>query len=491
MKKEGYLALSPGEQLLHALYSLSNMVKIYQGNNQLVHNCVDKLVKSLALLLSGTGRAEIAVQLEGGRFYINEEKLLRRRGAAEHLLSSFFEFLSRRGIGELQILPAVLTAPAETLVAFAILLNECGEKPDSAAWLGRQLHQSGIDWLCVRAAGEASEGQGGGGAVVGERRPLESPGKRSPRKIYAYALRSLRDVAQKISVNQRGGMRKAVRMVQIMAEEVLLQEQPLLLAMSTIRTYDDYTFTHSVNVAILSLYIGRQLGLPKETMECLGVCGLFHDLGKVMLPYELLNKPGALTPEEYEEVRRHSLNSTRLIVQLLSAPVGRKSRLMLPPFEHHLNYDLTGYPVMGWERPISLCGRILTIADVYDALTSPRVYRKEAMSSDRALGLMLQGQGTVFDPVILKVFVRMLGVYPIGTLLELDSNEIALVSRAQLNDDMNRPWAVILRGDGRGGFIRGEEVDLAERDEFGNYCRHIVASAHPSSRNIQPAEFLT
>jgi hypothetical protein len=164
---------------------------------------------------------------------------------------------------------------------------------------------------------------------------------------------------------------------------------------------------------------------------------------------------------------------------------------MIPPFEHHLRYDLSGYPNIGWDRPISLCGRILAIADVYDALTSQRVYRKEAMSSDRALGLMIQGQGTVFDPLILKVFVRMLGVYPIGTLLELDSNEIALVSKPQLNEDLNRPWVVILQSDGQGGFTRGDEVNLAERDEDGNYCRHIIGSSHPSSQNIQPAEFLT
>jgi HD-GYP domain-containing protein (c-di-GMP phosphodiesterase class II) len=275
-----------------------------------------------------------------------------------------------------------------------------------------------------------------------------------------------------------------------MVEEVFLEEQPLLLAMSTIRAYDDYTFAHSVDVAILSLYIGRQLGLPRETMECLGVCGLFHDLGKVMLPYELLNKSEALTPEESEQFRRHSLNSTRLIVQLLSAPVERKARIMLPPFEHHLKYDLSGYPALGWNRPITLCGRILMIADVYDALTSPRVYRKEAMSADRALGLMMQGMGTVFDPVILKVFVRMLGFYPIGTILELDGGQIGMVSRAPEDQDLRRPWVVILRDDGRGGYLRGEEVNLAERDATGAYRREVVGSAHPSSRKIQPASIL-
>lgn len=490
MRKEGHQTNLPGEQLIQALHSLFNMVRIYQGNNQLVRNCLDKLLKSLSALFDGADYPEVSVQLLNGRLFINDEKLPRRRGAAEHLQGSFAEFFLTRKVGELLITPGVLTAPSESLVAFAVLLNECGDKPEPGQWLLRQLRQSGIEWVSVKGALVAAVTEERVGSEGEQRRP-ESPGKRSPHKIYAYALRSLMDVAQKISVNQRVGMRKAVRMVQIMAEEVLLQEQPLMLAMSTIRTYDDYTFTHSVNVAILSLYIGRQLGLPKETLESLGVCGLFHDLGKVVLPHEVLNKPGALTPEEYEEVRLHSLNSTRLIVQLLSAPAERKARLLIPPFEHHLCYDLAGYPAIGWDRPLSLCGRILMVADVYDALTSPRVYRQEAMSSDQALGLMLKGQGTVFDPVILKVFVRMLGVYPIGTLLELDSGEIALVSRAQMSDDLNRPWVVILESDGQGGFIRGEEVSLAERDEDGNFCRHIIGSAHPSSRNLQPAEFLT
>jgi hypothetical protein len=165
--------------------------------------------------------------------------------------------------------------------------------------------------------------------------------------------------------------------------------------------------------------------------------------------------------------------------------------MLLPPFEHHLKYDLTGYPDLGWEKPLSLCGRILAIADVYDALTSPRVYRKEAMSADRALGLMLQGAGTVFDPILLKVFINLLGVYPIGTLLELDGGELALVSKRSTSDDISRPWVVLLRSDGNSGYLGGEEIDLAEQDAAGEYRRKIVASMNPSTYNIQPAEILT
>jgi len=449
-----------------------------------VVNCIRQLVDSSGKLMKGEDG--LVVHLENSRFYLNEEKILRRRGAVEYVLDNLFTFLTKRQIQGLRFMPGLFADPAQGFVKLATLLNECAEQPDPALWVSRQLKEAGVGGIEVlRLMAENEPGQ-----MKPEMERLEAPGHRSPRKVYVYTLRSLHDVSKKISINQRVGMRKVVRMVQIMIEEVTIQEEPLLLAMSTIRSYDDYTYTHSVNVSILSLYIGRQLGLAKETMEYLGVCGLFHDLGKVMVPREVLNKEEPLSEQEFAEIRQHSLNSTRLIVQLLTAPAGRKARIMVPPFEHHLKYDLSGYPVMGWDRPISLCGRILTIADVYDALTSPRVYRKEAMSADRALGLMLQGAGTLFDPLILKIFIQMLGVFPIGTLLELDSGEIALVSRSPGPEEFNRPHALLLYEDGLGGYRAGLEINLSERDELGKYRRRIVGSAHPSTRNIQPAQFL-
>jgi HD-GYP domain-containing protein (c-di-GMP phosphodiesterase class II) len=489
METSGFRKISAGEQLLGSLNSLLQLVRIYQGNNQLVVNSLRLLVDAAAHLIRDD--SGLALQLENGRFFLNDEKLLRRPGALDHVLGTLFDYFDDRRLHGLQLLPGLLVASPGKLVEFATLLNECVHHPDSSVWLSRQLQESGIDWVEIhgKAAGESAGEELGDLPAKSE--GLEAPGQRSPRKVYAYTLRSLKDVSQKIAVNQRVGIRKTVRMVQIMIDEIVLQEQQLLLAMSTIRAYDDYTFTHSVNVAILCLYIGRQLGLPKETMEYLGVCGLFHDLGKILVPSEVLNKEAPLTNEEFKKISRHSLDSTRLIVQLLAAPVARKARILLPPFEHHLNYDLSGYPILGWNRPISLCGRILAIADVYDALTSPRVYRREALSADRALGLMLQGAGTVFDPIILKIFIRMLGAYPIGTLLELDSGEIALVSRPPSTGDLNRPWVVVLDGDGGGGYRRGKEINLAEPDEAGEYRYRIARSVHPSTRGIQPAEFLT
>jgi len=308
--------------------------------------------------------------------------------------------------------------------------------------------------------------------------------------LYAYALEAMREVAGKISCNHRAGIRNAVRVVQNMVEEITLQEQPLLLAMSTIRVYDDYTFSHSVNVAILSMFLGKKIGVNRETLECLGISGLFHDLGKVLVPAAIFNKEGPLTEEEFGEIRKHSLNSTRLILRL-RASAKRKSGIIMPPLEHHLRFDLKGYPQIGWKKPQTLCGRILTICDCFDALTSPRVYRQEAYPADHALGLMLDKSGSVFDPLLLKVFINILGVYPIGTLLELDNGDIGLVSRSPDTQVMSRPWVLLLHPDGQGGYVKGEEVNLAAKDKAGFYFRAVVDSANPAIFNIQPAEFLT
>ncbi|MBU0483505.1 MAG: HD domain-containing protein [Proteobacteria bacterium] len=302
----------------------------------------------------------------------------------------------------------------------------------------------------------------------------------------------MHEVAQKISLSNRAGIRKAVRVIQDMVEEVMLQDKPVLLAASTLKVYDDYTFTHSVNVAILSMYLGKQIGLSKKSLESLGVCGLFHDLGKILVPPNILNKPGKLNDNEFSKIKWHPFNSVRLITKL-RATRERKAKIIMAPFEHHLKYNLTGYPDLGWKKPLTLFGRILAIADVYDALTSARVYRPEGLSPDRALGLMLQGSGTDFDPIALKIFINMLGIYPVGTLLKLDTEEIGLVSDKPSTEALDRPRLIKLVWDERnGGFTKAEEIDLSDCDpKTGAFLRNIEESIHPAHYGIQPAQFLT
>jgi HD-GYP domain-containing protein (c-di-GMP phosphodiesterase class II) len=541
--------LQPGEELLAALHSLLQNVKFHQENNILVINCIKRIMTATGKFFEEAD--DLSIQLAKGQFYINDEKLLHRRTSA-FLVENMLKFMESRGVMGLRFYPAMLVAPSEQVVALARHLNAAVRQKNPMDWLILRLEEEKLNWVALLqpealdsvdvAAGIGSGGKGGhpagrdvnpgrqvGGHATGAATPGVGPdgggeggdstgtgrdggvgpggvgvpagsgsgagvpevaGRRSPRRLYAYALEAMREVAEKISGNQRSGVRNAVRIVQNMVEEIIIQEHPLLLAMSTIRVYDDYTFSHSVNVAILSMFLGKKIGVGKETMELLGISGLFHDLGKVLVPVEIFNKQGTLTEEEFGEIRKHSLNSARLILRL-RASAKRKAGIIMPPLEHHLRYDLKGYPEIGWEKPQTICGRILTICDCFDALTSPRVYRQKAYSADQALGMMLQQSGTVFDPLLLKVFVNILGVYPIGTLLELDNGDIGLVCRSPETKVMSRPWVLLLNSDGQGGFVKGEEVNLAAKDQVGHYFRSVTGSANPAIFNIQPAEFLT
>jgi HD-GYP domain-containing protein (c-di-GMP phosphodiesterase class II) len=212
-------------------------------------------------------------------------------------------------------------------------------------------------------------------------------------------------------------------------------------------------------------------------------------LGKLNIPKGILNKPGKLTDEEFKEMKEHPIKSVSQIMKM-QAPEDMKAKILLPPFEHHLKFDLSGYPQVQNKRSVSLFGRILAIADVFDALTSPRIYRPIAYSPDRVLAIMLKGSGKDFDPILLKVFINMLGVYPVGTLLKLDTGELGLAVDCQKNGDLTRPRIVLLERDDD-KFKKGKCVHLsAKHPETGSFKRNIVRSFHPSSFGLQPADFI-
>jgi hypothetical protein len=176
----------------------------------------------------------------------------------------------------------------------------------------------------------------------------------------------------------------------------------------------------------------------------------------------------------------------------LQAPRDLKSRLLLGPFEHHVTYDLLGgYPLGFFKRSVSLFGRMLKITDVYDAITSPRIYRPIAYSPDQALTIMLKGAATEFDPLLLRVFVTMMGTYPLGTLLEFDTGEIGLVAGYPQGTSSPYPEALLLRRDDAGVFQTGDMVALDPRDPHrGASFRRVVRSLNPGTYGIQPADFL-
>jgi HD-GYP domain-containing protein (c-di-GMP phosphodiesterase class II) len=462
-----------GERVVRALYRLTRIVKFHQDNNRLLIEGANEFCAALAPWWAE--EPHLTIQVLRGRFFVQDVKLSYERESAG-FIQELLEYFERRNLRGLMFFSQIRTSSPEEVLRLARLLNDAESHENPLSWLAQHMSKQEFPWVEIVQQSEVSFQDG----------DLQRKG--AVKRTYAHALTSVKDVSEKIGSQRRAGVRKLKRVVQNMVD-LLGEDEPLLVAVSTMRDYDDYTYTHSVNVAVLCLCLGRRIGLSRLALRRLGICGLVHDLGKVEIPHEILNKPGMLNSDEVDEIEKHPLRSVSQIIKLRSSRE-LKARIILPPFEHHLRYDLSGYPRVSRKKPLSLFGRILAIADVFDALTSPRVYRPMSVSPDRALAFMLNEAGKTFDPILMKVFANMLGVYPVGTLLILDTAEMGMVVEAPKNGEITRPRLILLHSAGQEKFEKGEIVDLADKGLDGTYKRSIVRSLHPSMYGIQPPEFI-
>ncbi|MDZ7833257.1 MAG: HD domain-containing protein [Desulfobacterales bacterium] len=454
---------------------LLQTARIHEANNRLTVNAAGKFLETSRQLLSE--KAEIIIEARHERLFVQGEKLLLRQQTAPTIftLLGIFETLSLYGLKFNFQLPDISYSQA---YQFARILIEAPQQEAPLEWMQKYLDQDRFEFVDI-----INEPQGEGNLTEAQKMELAH-------RAYSYAYNTVKEVTRKIRENHAAGVRKAVRVVQDITDLVFI-DKSILMGLSTIRDYDDYTYTHSVNVAVNSLCLGHEIGLSRNSLVRLGICGLFHDLGKVDIPIEIINKAGRLNHEEYKKIQQHSLNSVRQILKL-EAYRELIAQIILPPFEHHLKYDLSGYPAVNWSKPISLFGRIIEISDVYDALTAPRVYRPTTLSPDRALGFMLSKSGKDFDPILLKWFINMMGVYPAGTLVKLNTGQVGLIYKNGDPEDQPMPKVLVLRKDKSSKQLKTAELlDLNERAESSGKYRHTVEKTyHPAQYGIQPAMYL-
>ena len=470
------------EEFLVSFFSLLQAIKIHDDNNRLVVDGIRKFNENLARCLE---EDSLTIKASKGFFFFEDEKLPYTK-KTKNLIDNMVHFFEARNLEGLSFYSDSKQASSRDILLLMRGLDTAGHEEDPIAWLTDMLDINNLAWVEIIQKPKTEEEEEEAGP---EEDKIEHIRKERAKKDYTYVLASLQEVAKKVSEGKRVGIRKTVRVVQDIVAHIV-EDDELYSAISTLRIFDDYTFTHSVNVAILSMCIGKQVNFSRRTLERLGICALFHDLGKIEVPHKILNKPGKLDDTEFKLLQEHSLNSARLIVKL-RASRDRKAKILLPPFEHHLKYNLSGYPFANWKKPLTLFGRIIAIADVYDAITSERVYRKSAMSPDRALGLLLEGAGRDFDPILIKVFINMLGVYPVGTLLKLDTGDLALVVSSSQKKGEKRPVVCLMHRAPDGNYHKGQTIDLSKRDSgTGNYIRGISETYHPSSFGIQPVQHI-
>ena len=308
------------------------------------------------------------------------------------------------------------------------------------------------------------------GVEIEEHRVLR--GKTSAKSRYANAAASVGSLVQNVREGGAVGFKQAKRAIQNIVD-LMMNDEASLLGLTTLRCHDQYTHNHSVNVSLLSVALGNRAGYPKVELADLGLAALFHDMGKANIPMDVLNKPGEFTEEEWGMMRNHPTEGVIGLAKLRGI-TNLPSRMAAASFEHHMNYDLSGYPKLKTAWKPSMTGRILMIADCYDAMTSSRVYRREPMSPSKVLSMMFSKAGQGFDPALMKLFVTCVGIVPIGSLVMLDTNELAVVLKpSQDLADGEHPFVKVIT-DAQGTAIEnGGELDLAEKDEDGTY-RHAI-----------------
>jgi HD-GYP domain-containing protein (c-di-GMP phosphodiesterase class II) len=219
----------------------------------------------------------------------------------------------------------------------------------------------------------------------------------------------------------------------------ILDDRSILINMIDLKIFDDYTFFHSVNVGVLAMAVGAALNMKREQLYQLGLSSILHDIGKVFIPREILNKPGQFTTEEFEIMKSHSIKGYEYLLTRFNIP----SSSAIAVLDHHERYDGSGYPNKKKGDKISNFGKIIAITDVYDALTSDRPYRK-AMTPSEAIEYVMGGCDSHFTPEIVNVFMKKISPYPVGSLVNLSNNSIGIVMH-NYSDCCLRPKIRILR----------------------------------------------
>ena len=249
-----------------------------------------------------------------------------------------------------------------------------------------------------------------------------------PRKVYHKALKVVDQIFQDVRMGEIPSSEDAIKVVKDMAH-LTMTEPHAMLALSMLKDYDNYTFTHSVNVSVLALAIGRACQLTEEQLKTLGLGGLLHDLGKLRVDVNIITKPGRLTDSEFDEIKEHPGYGAEIIKEM----EGVTDEVMQIVHGHHLRYDRTGYPSNVPGEVISPLVEMTAIADAYDAMTTLRSYQRP-FTPRKAIARLKDVRGSSLHPDYVTHFIESLGPYPVGSLVRLDSNEIGLVTKVEPKD---------------------------------------------------------
>jgi putative nucleotidyltransferase with HDIG domain len=463
-----------GVESIIRLYRLLKGASLYDRKNFIIDRLTQDCLQIVQSVITSEGHLFLKVVRDN--FFFNNIRI-QMKADKYPILRAFLQELRRRWIGDVEIMGEIT---GDHLKEFVYLLSGLEENNESNyLYVKKQLEFRSITTVDVGKLEFFKDDE-----IYTD----SEDHKRYSKEVYFKSVNLVKEVMDSVKNQKVLNVRKAKRLMQNAVNSVM-QDDSTLLGLATIKNYDDYTFNHCVNVAIYAIALGQRIGIPKKHLSHLGMAGLFHDVGKTRIPKEILNKTGKLTPEEWTVMRAHPLIGAETLIRMKEW--GELStRMISGAFEHHMKYDLTGYPRLARKRKVTLFSRIITLSDFFDALVRPRVYNRFPFVSEKILGFMLERSGKDFDPTLVKVFVNMIGVFPLGTLVLLNTNEMGVVVQTQEDSELLDRPRVCLVSYSEGEYRKGKIVDLREVDEATKeYKWTIVKTLDPNEYNINVAEY--
>ena len=460
-----------GRAFIVSLYAASRAVKLYPPG----HSTVNKTLEDLTTISREIALDEhdLELRVSGEFMFVNGTRLrldLDNYAAFSHVLSVF----RVSGIGLTHVDPAI--TPRDWQVFLSMVQAETEGAPEERfKKLVEKLHGAGVAHLAISPPAEES----------GEDRERS---KERSKRTYAQSVAVTKDLMTSVRMGKSPSIKKIKRAVQNIVDQIL-NEETSLIGLTTLRDYDEYTFTHSVNVCIFSVALGKRLGLTKLQLYDLGMAALFHDIGKSRVPLEVLNKSGGLTDEEWRMIANHPWLGVLALFQLRGTQE-YPYRSMVVAIEHHMKTDLSGYPRPLRQRQLSMFSKIVAAADGFDAATSRRSYQTQPYTPAEVMKELRDNPRRGMDPVVVKAFINLTGIYPTGTLVVLDTFELGIVHAVNpLAEMLARPLVRVI-SDSMGNLTHpGEIVDLAQRKEDGTFVRTIIKTEDPDRYGVRVGDY--
>jgi putative nucleotidyltransferase with HDIG domain len=446
------------DDLVRRLAAAIRGATLYSPGHPLVQRGVDALVGLCASLSQKVD--SIVIGFIGDEVVVNAERLPKSAAA----LVGFARDMREREIEKITIQRGVTREELRTFIF------ELPERKTTLP-LATRLQQKGVSRIVIgRLAIEKEDDDQGTGIIAA-------------RKIYGTAVETAEQLWQAAKSGEKPDPNAARKIIDSLAK-LVGGDRTSLLALTALKKYDNYTFTHMVNVSVLAMAQARSLNMDGTLLREFGFAALMHDIGKVETPQEVLNNPGKLSKEEFEIMQRHVVDGAHILRRTPEMP----ALAPIVAFEHHLRQDLSGYPTNIGHRNLNLCTQIVSIADVYDALRSNRVYR-EGLPSDRIKSIMGKKDDPAFNQRLLRRFINLIGLYPIGTLVRLTTAEIGVVTHEHPTDPF-RPQVKIVRDRDNKEVEEAMLVNTWEPNGRGDYTWAVVEAVDPEVAGIDPLAYM-